>query len=260
MSSKDERKYLLRLPNGYSEDIPSDVVFNFHGATSNAWSQFAYANFDSLADKDNVILVSPDANKVFPDRENDLAEYWDSAWEGTKRVRNHDIDFVLELVEFLRSEYCTGKFYAAGMSAGGDMTTALQCVADSPFEAFAPVTYRYYHADECSDSPPRPMISFHGSEDRVVPLAGLGAPWFDPHVADIMQSWAVQNGCDPQSVESRISEEVIRYQWNNCKATTEWYFVEGGGHTWPGGAAVDILGHTTEEISASELIWDFFFP
>jgi polyhydroxybutyrate depolymerase len=37
------------------------------------------------------------------------------------------------------------------------------------------------------------------------------------------------------------------------------YKVLGGGHTWPG-TSVDLspLGVTTQEIVASELLWDFF--
>jgi len=254
-----ERKWLLRLPEGYSEGTPSDVVFSFHGATSTAENQYAYAGFDDLADRDNVILVMPDANKTYPDRDHEIAEYWDSAWEAKWRTRDYDVDFVLELVALLETEYCTGEFYATGMSAGGDITTALQCLDESPFAAFAPVTYRYYNVEECVGAPPRPMLSFHGDEDRVVPISGLDAPWFDATVRDIMQSWADHNNCQSGPVRERVSDEVLRTSWRGCEADVEWYLVEGGGHTWPGGPDVPFLGHTTQDISASQLIWDFFF-
>jgi polyhydroxybutyrate depolymerase len=254
-----ERKWLIRLPSGYQEGDRADVVFNFHGATSTAENAFAYANFDELADRDGVILVAPDANKVYVDQTHELASYWNHAWEAKFRTREYDLDFVLELVELIRSEYCAGEFYAAGMSAGGDITTALQCRDSNPFKAFAPVTYRYYLDDECGDAPSYPMISFHGSEDRVVPFSGLDAPWFDPPVDEIMQSWALKNGCDAQAIEERVTSEVLRYHWDNCDAPVEWYLIEGGGHTWPGAVPREPLGHTTEEISASELIWEFFF-
>jgi polyhydroxybutyrate depolymerase len=259
MSTGDERMFLLRLPGGYKEGTASDVVFNFHGATSSAHEQFVYGDFTALAERDNVILVMPDANKVYPDRDHELASYWDSAWEGTKRERDHDIRFVTELAEKIKTEYCTGDFYAAGMSAGGDMTTTLQCVTDGPFLAYASVTYRYFDAATCSDAVPRPMISFHGTDDRIVPLEGLPTPWFDPHVGVIMQSWAEVNGCDPAVIEEPFTDSVTRYHWNNCDAKTEWYLVEGGGHTWPGGTDPAMWGNTTQEISASGMIWSFFF-
>jgi polyhydroxybutyrate depolymerase len=34
--------------------------------------------------------------------------------------------------------------------------------------------------------------------------------------------------------------------------------VIGGRHTWPGGAAVEDLGFTTQQIDATLLMWDFF--
>ncbi len=74
-----------------------------------------------------------------------------------------------------------------------------------------------------------------------------------------MQEWAEHNGCDTQSIEERVSDEVIRYHWVNCDAPVEWYLIEGGGHTWPGAVTRPRLGHTTTNISASELIWEFFF-
>ena len=258
-SADAERHWLLRLPEGYREGLRADVVFAFHGATSNAKTAFEYMNFEPLADRDGVILVYPDANKIFYDQEHELASYWNSAWEAKWRERDYDVDFVLELVELIKSEYCAGDFYAAGMSAGGDMTTALQCHAGSPFLSYAPVTYRYYNHDECKDSPPRPILSFHGSEDKIVPLEGLGAPWYDAHMSEIMQSWAAHNSCDLQANEERVSEEVLRYYWDNCAAMTEWYLIEGGGHTWPGSDLDPIYGHSTEDISATELIWEFFF-
>jgi polyhydroxybutyrate depolymerase len=36
------------------------------------------------------------------------------------------------------------------------------------------------------------------------------------------------------------------------------YVVEEGGHTWPGAIDVPGLGSTTHEISATDLIWEFF--
>ena len=92
-----------------------------------------------------------------------------------------------------------------------------------------------------------------------MPFEGLDAPWFDPPVDVIMQSWATHNRCSGDANVERISSEVLRYSWQDCAAPVEWYLVEGGGHSWPGAAESPYLGHTTREISASDLIWEFFF-
>lgn len=254
-----ERPYLLRLPAGYQEGQRADVVFTFHGSGSDMLAQFVYSDFQELADRDGVILVSPDANKEYPDPDHRLAGYWSSAWEANLRERNVDVDLVLSLVGQLQSEYCTGDFFAAGMSAGGDMVSALQCLDESPFEAYGPVTYGYYDEQECGSAPARPMIYFHGSDDFVVPFAGSGEPWNDPPVPELMQNWAEHNGCDSERLEERVSAEVVRYFWANCDAPTSWYLVEGGGHTWPGALEIPPLGHTTTDISATRILWDLFF-
>lgn len=256
--SGDERKYLFRLPVDFRVGDCVDVLFDFHGAGGTAAGEFNYTGFAELADREGVILIYPDANKIYVDQEHRLASYWNSAWEAVKRERNYDVDFILELVDRLKSEYCTTEFFATGMSAGGDMTSALACLAETPFKSFAPVTYRYYYGEECVDAGPRPIISFQGDADRVVPIEGSGDPWFDPPMVEIMRRWSVHNKCDIEPVEERISDEVLRYFWRNCTAATEWYLVEGGGHSWPGSRVGRSGRVVTQDISATELIWEFF--
>jgi len=37
------------------------------------------------------------------------------------------------------------------------------------------------------------------------------------------------------------------------------YEIEGGGHTWPGqGPRVRFIGKSTHDISANDLMWEFF--
>lgn len=259
METGDERTFLLRLPASYREGEPADVVFTLHGSGSNMLSQLVYSDFTALADRDGVILVSPDANKVYDYSNSPLAGYWSSAWEANLRERDHDINFIRQLVMKLQSDYCTGDFFAAGMSAGGDMASALQCLPDSPFLAYGQVTYAYYNVEECRDAPPAPMVYFHGTDDFIVPFNGSSDPWFDPPVPEMMANWADHNGCGQEPQQERVSPEVVRHTFNGCQAPVKWYLVEGGGHTWPGATPIPALGHTTSDIDASEIIWALFF-
>ena len=196
--------------------------------------------------------------RFYPDATHGLAGYWNRAWEANLRERDYDVDFILDLVSLLRREHTTGDFFATGMSAGGDMVSALACHADSPFKAYGAVTYMYYNAAECGAAPPRPFIYFHGTDDGVVPIAGSEAPWNDPPVPEAMQRWADHNGCTGGPVERPVSDEVMHLSWTGCDASTEWYRIEGGGHTWPGAVERGSAGHTTDDISASDLIWELF--
>jgi polyhydroxybutyrate depolymerase len=252
-STGDQRPYIIEVPSSYSDSQPAALVVNMHGHGSNGSDQAGYANFTALAARDAAIVVSPDGSLSNP-------LYGDAlGWGANLRIDDTDVDFLHELVDSLSAEYCIDDVVATGMSAGGDMVSALACLSDTPFRAFAPVTYLYYNADECGGAPPRPIIYFHGTDDVVVPMAGSGDPWFDPPVAEAVARWAAHNGCDPESSEQAVSPEVTLISWAGCAEPVLWYLVEGGGHTWPGAVAVPGLGYTTQDIDATELIWEFFF-
>ena len=57
------------------------------------------------------------------------------------------------------------------------------------------------------------------------------------------------------------SPSVRRESFGPGKDGTEvvLYVIEGGGHTWPGREPLlRFLGKSTRDISANDLIWDFF--
>ena len=51
-------------------------------------------------------------------------------------------------------------------------------------------------------------------------------------------------------------------QYTNCDENADviFYTVAGGGHSWPGGGKLPkaIVGHMTEDIDASAVMWEFF--
>ena len=76
--------------------------------------------------------------------------------------------------------------------------------------------------------------------------------------------WAKRNGCtDAAPTKKKVTTHVIRSSWH-CPtgAEVELYTVIGGGHAWPGSklsqAAASIVGWTTMEINADDVIWKFF--
>jgi len=80
-----------------------------------------------------------------------------------------------------------------------------------------------------------------------------------PAVADSMAAWAALDGCEPTPASVQVAPQVRLLRFD-CPAGTEvaWYAVEGGGHTWPGSFEVPWLGSVTDQISATELMLDFF--
>lgn len=242
-----DREYLVSLPSGFVEGQSAPVVFNFHGAGSNASEQLFYGNFGALAEESGAIQVMPQALEV------DGSVRWNPGLVGA----GLDIDYVSELADIVRADYCTSGLFAAGMSSGGAMTSALACWTDSPFEGFGPVTLAFYADDLCSEAPARPFAYFHGTDDQTVPFEGDGDTLAPASVT--AQAWADHNGCDPEPLEEAVGTEVTRFEWANCDAPTSFWVIDGGGHTWPGSLEVPDLGYVTSEIDASAIIWELFF-
>ncbi len=87
-----------------------------------------------------------------------------------------------------------------------------------------------------------------------------------------MPEWAAHNGCASAPAEEQAAPGVRLVRYADCDqgATVELYVIEdadgagpgteGGGHTWPGAGEVPFpgAGLTTHEISATDLMWEFF--
>jgi poly(3-hydroxybutyrate) depolymerase len=82
-----------------------------------------------------------------------------------------------------------------------------------------------------------------------------------------MQYWTDHNQC-PYEIEIVVEPNVepdddtlvMREQYADCDAEVMMYGIYRGGHTWPGRiipAPID-LGVTSRDISAAQVIWDFF--
>jgi len=239
------RTYLIYVPASYTGAEPVPLVLNFHGLGSNGAQQHLYSGLVPIAEREGFVLVSPDGVN--------------NSWLIAPGV--NDIQFTRDLVATVSEQLCIdpGAVFSTGMSNGGFMSAALACVAGDLVAAVAPVAGVLGPSANCGE--PVPFLQFHGTDDAVVPYEGgtisaTGGPFGG--IEAIMDGWAEHNGCsgEPITTEAAASVDLVEYQ--GCDAETAHYVVEGGGHTWPGGPAVVRLGATTDEISASELMWEFF--
>jgi polyhydroxybutyrate depolymerase len=240
-----ERTYLLYVPSGYEGTAALPLVLNFHGLGSTGAQQHIYSGLVPVAEREGFLVASPDGIN--------------RAWLTNPGV--NDITFTRDLVEAIAAIACVdpARVYATGMSNGGFMSAALACMASDLVAAVAPVAGMTAPGSLCGE--PVPFIEFHGTEDRVVPYdRGILAPTGGSFsgVPALMAAWAEFNGCEGEPTEEQAGESVTFREYAGCDVPTGHYVVEGGGHTWPGGPAVERLGATTQEISAAEIAWAFF--
>ncbi|MEX2159422.1 MAG: flexitail domain-containing putative surface protein [Dehalococcoidia bacterium] len=267
------REYRLHVPPSYTGDDAVPLVLNFHGLGSNALAQEVYSDLSTRADAvDGGFIV------VYPQGLSDpLPSTHHNAWQ--IEALSDDVAFTETLLDALESSLCIdpARVFSTGMSNGAMMSVRLACSLADRIAAVAPVAGAYdppmalnlNAAETCGATRPVPLLAFHGTADDTVPfLGGAGGVPVTFRLPidnttpddDVMQAWAARNGCTSGRQESTVSSEVRFVSYGSCDdgAAVQLYIVDGGGHTWPGAFDVPSLDYTTHDISATDLIWQFF--
>ena len=257
------RSFILRVPPSYEGDNPTPLVLSLHGLGGGASQHAGYSNLPSKADEEGFILVSPQGVST---------EFLRSShWNFLRFLpfAPDDVLFIDDLLDDIGSQLCIddARIFVAGISMGAMMATRLACDLSDRIAAIAPVAGVYYppwssdldaEAD-CVSVRPVPVVAFHGTEDIVVPFEGgtvglEGFPFTLRNIElDIMPTWAEHNGCEGEPTTQHVTENVTLSQYDDCNAdaTVALYIIDGGRHDWPG-------AQTRDEISATDLLWEFF--
>jgi polyhydroxybutyrate depolymerase len=251
-----DRSYLVHVPPGSTGVRPLPVVVTFHGFGASAGAQLALSDFAAVADRNGFLVVAPESS----------GPGWDFLRPPSRP--GSDAAFVVALLDDLRSvaRVDLHRCYATGISNGAAVVFALACANVGGFAAYGAVAGAFY-SPLCDRAPPQPIVYFHGTADRLVPIDGGRV--FGVTVApagQTMAQWAAHNGSGAEPRRSVIASDVTLLTFGGGRdgADVHYYVIAGGGHCWPGappsiGRVTDrFLGHTTRSICASQVMWDFF--
>ena len=259
VSAGRKRSYLLYVPKSYDPTTPVPLVISLHGFASWPANQMSVSQWNDLADEHGFIVVYP-SGTGFPKRWNTSGVASDDAAD--------DVAFLSDLIDTLSQQYTIdpARIYANGLSNGAGMSNLLACTRSDRIAAIGGVAGAYTAPVQgCSPTRPVPIIAFHGTADPIVPYAGGAAGpngFVFPAVPDWAAAWAARNGCGETPEDLPASDEVSGVRYTGCTdgADVVFYTIQGGGHSWPGGGKLPkgIVGHTTEDINASAVMWEFF--
>ncbi|MGV3622278.1 MAG: alpha/beta hydrolase family esterase [Archangium sp.] len=249
-----DREYLVHVPANYAR-VPTPVVFNFHGWNSNAEAQQSRSRMDTTADREGFIAVYPQG----------IGNSFNAGGSCCGPALDQDIDeaaFVRAMLDDLERELCVDRkrVYSTGMSNGGFLSYRFACEDTSLFAAIAPVA-AIVSVPTCTPSRAMPVLHFHGTADAFVPIDGR--PSLDPPTPSLEQTidlWLQNDGCTGSPTVTFQNGDVTCEAWTNCDdgSEVEKCVIDGGGHTWPGGEPIPIFGKTTQDVSASDRMWEFF--
>jgi polyhydroxybutyrate depolymerase len=261
------RTAIVHVPSGYHSATPVALVVNMHGSQSTALAQEAFTGMNTASDADTFVVVYPQAAIA-----SGAGYEWNVPGQpllGGAPVPStapDDVSFIEQLVNLLEQKYCIdrNRVFATGFSGGARMASQLGCDASTVFAAIAPVSGLRFPSP-CGSDRPVPVLSFHGTADRVDPYNGNGQAYWTYSVPVAAQRWAAHNQCSPGSVTSRPTAGVAVSTSRGCAggATVQLFTISGEGHEWPGGPPLPAsftrtLGPQSTAVDANATMWSFF--
>jgi len=262
-----DRSFIIYLPTGYNNAGKMPLIFAIHGGSGTPEGMINIANFKPIAERDKVILVYPAG----------IQKNWNDGRPTTpNQLGINDVSFFNQLCDFMITNYSVDgtKIYATGISNGGFMSSRLGCELSNRIAAIAvdaATIEATTIAASCNPGRPVPAIYIHGTTDPLVPFTG-GQMTAGGTVLSHFQAidkWVTINGCnstptitdlpDIANDGTTIKKRVYSGGINGSEVVS--YVVLNGGHTWPQGYQYlneAIIGKTSQDINACEVIWTFF--
>ncbi|MEW6005999.1 MAG: PHB depolymerase family esterase, partial [Stygiobacter sp.] len=275
-----KRTYLIHIPPSWDENKSMPLVIALHGGggTGERMVEHTQGGFNTLADKNDFIVVYPDG----------VEKHWNDGRSGEEtRHRVHkenvnDIGFISSLIDHLIKELNIdpNRVYVTGISNGAMMSYRLACELTEKIAAVAPVAGNMPENlyPSCSPSRPISVLAINNINDPLMPWKGgnITGPFGMKKlgkvlsVSETVKFWVNHNNCSSSPLISyepdndpQDGTRVLKEVYDGGKEGTEviLYTIEGGGHTWPGGYQYQperIVGKTSRDIDANEVIWNFF--
>ena len=269
-SSGVDRTYKQYVPQR-DDEHPRPLVIDLHGYLSGAAGQAAISNLAAYSEHAGFVLATPQGSGPLP--------YWNAVPHGDLP---DDVQFISDVIDDVSGRLCIdpARIYVDGLSNGAFLSSLIACRLADKVAAVATVAGLMFPAG-CAPSRPVPILAIHGTADHFVPFDGgrgdalATLAWnnettaafddlpFAPTSAALAQ-WAKAEGCTEPPEEQPVRGAVTVTRYHGCAggSALELYVVAGAGHTWPGSAfsqaSAAVLGPTTTDIDANELIWAFF--
>lgn len=269
-----QRTFTLYIAPSYTGEAAVPLIMLLHGRSGTGSSMAQHTQMNTIAERDNFVVVYPDG----------IQNQWNYGRDWPLYPQSEDVndeDFFSALLVSLSHDLNIDetKRYVSGFSNGGFMTQRLACTMHDTFAAFASVgaTGPYGLTQGCAGiDDPIPMMFIHGTADPSVPWMGTpvqvqgGTVYTTAPMDNTLAFWVQHNGCSvevddetlPKADETDPTETLIlTFQACPTDAPLILYAVKEGGHRWHGTDATLEgigLGRSSKDFSASEVIWTFF--
>jgi len=267
------RYYDIHIPPSYTHESSAPLVICLHYGGGNGELIEEVTMLSKKADIEGFIVVYPYGTGLF----NKKLLTWNAGFTAGYALEHHidDVGFIRALIQRLQGtlNINSSRIYITGFCNGAAMTYRLGAELSDIVAAIAPVAGSIggKTTEESmlwvipDPKEPMPVIVFHGLLDTFVPYDGGltqgNGTYSILSVNESIRFWVEHNTCDkiPVKNTSESGNIMIDYYKNNkTNADVVLYTIANEGHAWPGGNSFVGGDEPTTEISATDIIWDFF--
>lgn len=292
------RTYIVHVPPGSDRSRALPLVIVLHGGVVNAYFTAYNTGMNATADREGFIVAYPNGTGRLEDRILTWNVGFGFAYALRNNVDDVGFIRELINRTLGEYGADPRRVYATGISNGGIMSYRLASEASDLIAAVAPVAgasagrRRGGSPLVVFPQPARPVsvVAFHGMQDRLMPYGGGKGSGFTNAVylpvQDSINLWVGYDGCSPTpDAWTSPSGNIVRHWYSGGREGSEvvLYTIKDGGHSWPGGTQLadrmgagqgavqgrargeriqrrfaQHIGSTSQEISANDLMWEFF--
>ncbi|MEP4146783.1 MAG: PHB depolymerase family esterase [Halioglobus sp.] len=268
-----QRQWLAYVPASRRQQAPLLVFLRGSGSDGAMARSGTFYSFDVLAEREGFVVTYPTG----------FERHWNGCRAAATYAANlqqiDDVGFIRRLVAEMEARYDIdpSRVFAAGMSNGGHMVYRLAYEAPDLIAGAAVLMANLPTENNSECTPvgePVPMLLLTGTEDAINPYAGGDVNVYGEHRGAVQSAqasaryWAGLAGYTGNGERLKRPEtspddgtSIESLSWTEpSKVPVTLVSIVGGGHTFPNPvySAPRILGVTSHEADAAELVWAFF--
>ncbi len=274
------RTFIVYVPGGYDPNVPTPVLFMFHGSNQNGNIMYENTDWVNKAEEETFIVVFPSSWQYPLLIEPGIHEKWNTfnmkneVVEGTEL--KDDIKFTRTMLDLVQSTFNVDakRIFASGFSNGAAfVSTRLTVEMNDVFAAYAISGSGIFGVNEgnstllAGENPPIVNVSVYsiiGTQDEKVSLStGLERPVViqpDAIINEPVFNQMLVNSTSllglsmDYTVETAPPSTIFTFRNSTQGWQNEFIFqmVKGLFHEYPAG------DNNAPGVNASDLFWDFF--